>query len=250
LLVQEAGARSNVLPHIGRCARDQLRKNRAICQLAKRSASPKRGGVRDLRDRQFKSRAVRVWGAPHFARMAATERMPPDVMCAYLHGPIDRTEAEAHLTRFADQDGWFLVRRKDGSRNTLVLSVVVAPRVEHHIITLPGYTIGPFTGGQDDTSSRTCTATPAVGLATVLAILRACISARCVRCRTGTLFGGHLRPRLWTLHAQDTFKLSACSVNHSLTQSLACITTLTLTHARTGPHSCLYELIQLMRVPR
>ena len=242
--MQEAGARSNVLPHIGRCARGQLRRNLAICQFAKRSASPKRGCVRE-----FKRLGSASAGRSPLCRMAATERMPPDVMCAYLHGPIDRTEAEAHLTRFADQDGWFLVRRKDGSRNTLVLSVVVAPRVEHHIITLPGYTIGPFTGGQDDTSSRTCAATPTVGLATVLAILRACISARCVRCCTGALLVICV-PGCGTLRSQDTFKLSACSVKHSLTQSLACITTLTPTHARTGPYSCLYALIQLMRVPR
>lgn len=74
------------------------------------------------------------------------QRMPPDVQCSFLHGPIDRAEAEQHLIRFADRDGWFLVRRKEGQRDTLVLSVVVAPRVEHHIITLPAYSIGPFQG--------------------------------------------------------------------------------------------------------
>ena len=74
------------------------------------------------------------------------QRYPPDVQCSFLHGPIDRAEAEQHLIRFADRDGWFLVRRKEGQRDTLVLSVVVAPRVEHHIITLPAYSIGPFQG--------------------------------------------------------------------------------------------------------
>ena len=72
--------------------------------------------------------------------------MLADVQCPYLHGPITRQDAEGYLYRFGFERGHFLVRRKDGDRFTMVLSVCTSSRVEHHKIYLPNYSIGPFAG--------------------------------------------------------------------------------------------------------
>eukprot|EP00041_Stephanoeca_diplocostata_P034854 m.1208158 g.1208158 ORF g.1208158 m.1208158 type:complete len:815 (-) comp24588_c0_seq43:1327-3771(-) len=63
--------------------------------------------------------------------MDPQERIP-DHKCPYLHGPIGREVAEAHIRNMGCSDGLFLVRRKD--KFTMALTLAFKKKISHLLI--------------------------------------------------------------------------------------------------------------------